>query len=171
MQIQTNKNGELEVRTKKTTVVFDHKTKVNEVELEGTGEYEIGGVVIDGIDDDIYVFQMEDMILGSVNFKGKISKEHLERLSSAEVLIVRLDGNVPQAVEQANQIEPNILVYAGDSETKSKIKSSGVTATDEEILKITKADIGESKAYFITLRQNTPQPAAGINGKDDAPKL
>ena len=154
MQIQTNKNGELEVRTKKATIIFDHKTKVNDVELEGAGEYEISGVTIDGIDDDIYIFQAEDMILGSVNFKSKISKEHLEKLSNTEVLIVRLDGDVSKAVEQANQIEPNILIYAGNSEAKSKIKSSGATVADKESLKIAKADIGESQAYFIEVAPN-----------------
>lgn len=157
MHIQTNKNGELEIITKKATIVFDHKTKVNDVELEGSGEYEIGSVAIDGIDDDIYIFQTEDLILGSVNFKSKISKEHLEKLSNAEILIVRLDGDVSKAVEQANQIEPNILVYVGDNAAKGKIKSSGVTATDKESLKIAKADIGESQAYFIEVATNAKE--------------
>ena len=154
MIIQKNKNNELEIKTKTAMVTFDHKTRVNDVELEGAGEYEIGGISIEGVDDDIYIFQAEELILGSVNFKSKISKEHLEKLSNAEILIVRLDGEVAQAVDQANQIEPNVLIYAGDNQAKSKITSASVAFEEKDSLKITKADIGESQAYFIEVAPN-----------------
>lgn len=155
MQIQTNKAGELEIKTKKAVITFDSVTKVNGVELEGTGEYEIGAVAIEGIDDDIYIFKAEDILFGSINFKNKISKENAEKLSNAEILIVRLDGEIEQAVDQVNQIEPNIAVYIGSSEAKEKLSKTSSDFESAELIKITKADISEQKAYFIEIHPVT----------------
>jgi len=164
MQIQTNKSGELEIKTKKAIITFDHQTKVNDVELEGAGEYETGGVSIEGVDDDIYIFQTEEIIFGSVNFKRKISKENLEKLSNAEILIVRLDGNVQEAVDQANQIEPNITVYAGSHEAEAKLSSSSANFEKKEMIKISKADIADQKAFFLEVKnaKETPQDQGAV---------
>ena len=164
MQIQTNKSGELEIKTKKAIITFNHQTKVNNVELEGAGEYEIGGVSIEGVDDDIYIFQAEEIIFGSVNFKRKISKENLEKLSNTEVLIVRFDGNVQEAVDQANQIEPNITVYVGSKEVELKLSTSSTNFEKKEMVKVTKADIADQKAFFIevTNAKETPQNQGAV---------
>lgn len=151
MQFIKNKKSEIELRSKNTVVVFDHGIRVNDVELEGAGEYEIGGVSIEGIDDNIYVFKIEDIALGAVNFKEKISKEDIEKLSNSEVLFVRLDGDIAGAVEQTSQIEPKITIYFGDEEAKKKIKLSGVDADDTENLKITRSELEGEQAYFFSL--------------------
>ncbi len=158
MQIQTNSAGELEIKTKKATITFNHETKVNDVDLEGAGEYEIGSVSIEGVDDDIYIFQAEEIIFGSVDFKGKISKENLEKLSNTEILIVRLDGNVTEAVDQANQIEPNITIFAGSADVKSKLTTNGTVFENKEILKVSKSDIADQKAYFIEVKNGKEAP-------------
>ncbi len=157
MQIQKNKSGNLEIKSKKATVVFDGKITVNDVELEGAGEYEVGEIAIEGIDDDIYIFEIEDIVLGSVNFKTKITKENIERLASCDVLLVRLDGKVNEAVEQAGQIEPDIMVYAGSSKAESELKSSGVSYSKLDSIKLTKADIGQEKSYFLELADGNDQ--------------
>lgn len=149
MQFSKNKKNEIELKTKNTTIVFDHKVLVNDIELEGAGEYEIGGVSIDGIDDNIYVFKLEDIVLGAIDFKQKISKEDLEKLSSCEALFVRLDGNVSDAIEQANQIEPKICIYFGSDVAKEKLKSGGIDLSDMETVKITRSDLEEERAYFF----------------------
>jgi len=157
MQIQKNKSGNLEIKSKKATVVFDGKITVNDVELEGAGEYEIGEIAIEGIDDDIYIFKIEDIVLGSVNFKTKITKENIERLANCDALLVRLDGKVSEAVEQAGQIEPDLIIYAGTPRASSELKSSGVSFTKSDSIKLTKTDIGQEKAYFIELADGNDQ--------------
>jgi len=152
MLIQKNKAGELEIKTKQATVVVDQKITVNEVELEGPGEYEIGEIAVQGIDDYIYIFQVEEITLGLVDFKQKISKENLEKLSSCGVLVVRLNGDVQEAVAQAGRIEPNIIVYAGAAETAEKLKDNGVAVRISESIKLAKADAdSEQKPYFIEI--------------------
>lgn len=152
MQIQKTKSNELEIKTKRASIVFDGYVKVNDVELEGAGEYEVGGVAIQGMDDNTYIFQVEDLTIGFINFKGKISKEDVEKLSSADVLVVRLDGDVRSAVEQVGQIEPNVSVYLGSSESRDLLKSNGVSFKEEDLIKLTKAEAGtEELAYFVEI--------------------
>lgn len=151
MQFVKNKKNELELKTKTATAVFDHGIFVNEIELEGAGEYEIGGISIEGVSDDIYVFKVEEIVLGVVDFKKKISKDDIDKLSNSDVLIVRLDGEVASAVEQANQIEPKISIYIGSSESKEKLVSSGVEISAVENVKITRSELEEERAYFFDL--------------------
>jgi len=152
MIISKNKANELEIKTKKASMVFDGCIKVNDVELEGAGEYEVGGVAILGINDNIYIFQTEDLSLGFVNFKSKISKEDVEKLSSADVIVVRLDGNVREAIEQVGQIEPKIAIYAGDAQSKTSLKSNSVSFKEEDPIKVTKAEAdSEELAYFVEI--------------------
>jgi len=152
MIIQKNKSSELEIKTKAALIVFDNKIMVNDLELEGSGEYEAGGVSVQGIDDNTYIFQFEDLTLGFISFKGKIAKEDIERLSNAEILVVRLDGNIREAVEQVGQIEPKIVVYAGALSSKEDLKKNGVSFKEEEQIKITKAEAeSEEEAYFVEI--------------------
>jgi len=149
MQFSKNKKNEIELRTKNSTVVFDHKVAINDIELEGAGEYEIGGVSVEGVDDHLYVFQIEGVVLGAVDFKQKMSKEHLEKMSSCEALFIRLDGNVEDAIEQANQIEPKISIYFGSNEAKEKLVSGGIDLVEQDSFKITRSDLEEERAYFF----------------------
>lgn len=151
MQFTKNKKNEVELKTKNAVAIFDHGIFVNEIELEGAGEYEIGGISIEGISDNIYIFKVEDIVLGIVNFKEKITKTDIEKLSNSEVLIVRIDGDVTGAVEQATQIEPKITIYLGSPESKEKLASSGVEVRDLENLKITRSELEEERAYFFDL--------------------
>lgn len=151
MQFTKNKKNEIELKTKNAVVVFDHRVQVNDIELEGAGEYEISGISIEGMNDNIYLFKLEEILLGAVNFKEKISKEDVEKLSNSEVLFVRLDGDVASAVEQASQIEPKITIYFGSGEAGSKLKASGVDASEVENLKITRSELEEERAYFFSL--------------------
>ena len=155
MLLQKTKDGYLEINSKKCSIIFNDKITVNEIELEGAGEYEIGEVAIEGIDDEAYVFQIEDIVLGSVNFKTKISKENIEKLSNADAILLRLDGKASEAVEAAGQIGSTIVVYFGTDKAESALKSAGATFEKIESLKITKADITEEKSYFVEVANGT----------------
>lgn len=160
MQIQKSKTDGVEIKTKKALIYLNGEVKINDVELEGTGEYEVGEVSVFGIDDNTYIFQAEDMSISAVNFTCKIAKEVVEKLSNTEVTIVKLNGNVSEAVEQVGQIEPNITVYIGTDEAEAKLHSGGVSAQKTDSVKITKADLeGDQKAYFIQVQNAKCQTA------------
>jgi len=153
MQIQKSKTDGVEIKTKKAVIYLDGNVKINEVELEGMGEYEVAEVAVEGIDDNTYIFQTEELTIGAVNFTCKIVKEVIEKLSNTKIVIVKLNGNISEAVEQVGQIEPDIAIYLGDEEAEKKLHTSGVTVEKTETLKITKADLeGDQKAYFIQVQ-------------------
>jgi predicted nucleic-acid-binding protein len=153
MQIIKAKTGAVEVKTKKATILIDGVTSINDVELEGTGEYEIGEVSVEGVDDNTYIFQAEDMSVGFVNFTCKITKEVVEKLSNTDVMIIKLNGEIAEAVEQVGQAEPSAAVYLGVVEAEKKLAASGVTFEKVDSIKITKADLeGEQKAYFVEIQ-------------------
>ena len=151
MIFQKNKQGNLEIKSKKATIVFDGVIKVNDVELEGAGEYEIGEVAIEGVSDSIYIFQIEDIVLGSVNFKSKIAKENNEKLSNADALLIRLDGKPSEAVETTGQIGAAISIYVGAQSAEQALKAAGATFEKVESLKLTKGDTEEERSYFIQI--------------------
>jgi len=150
MQISKTKNNLLEIKTKSATTLIDHKILINDVSLEGAGEYEIGEVTVEGVDDNIYVCLADEISFAIVNFKEKISKEAIEKLSSVLLLIARVDGNVATAAEQVGQIEPNITIYLGSSESRTKLKAAGITLKETESLKLGKKDLEEAgESYFV----------------------
>lgn len=151
MQFSKNKQNEVELRTKSALVIFDHRVQVNDLVLEGAGEYEIGGISVEGINDNIYLFKIDELLLGAINFKEKISKDDIEKLSNSEVLFVRLDGDVAAAVDQASQIGPKITIYSGSSDSKEKLISNGVEVAENPNLKITRSELEEERAYFFDL--------------------
>lgn len=150
MQIKKTKQNELEIKTKKAQIIIDGKVIINDVELEGPGEYEIGGISVEGVDDNIYLLNIEDIPSGLVDFKEKISKENIEKLSNVDFLIAKVNGDTETALDQVNQIEPSVVVYTGEKEVLQKIKSGGVSLSETEDIKISKSDItDEQKAYFV----------------------
>jgi len=150
MTIQKNKLGQIEIKTKKALILIGEKVKINDVDLEGAGEYEIGEVAVEGIDDDTYILQAEDISIGLVNFHRKISKEIVEKLSNTSVLIAKINGHIDEMIEQVGQIEPNIIVYIGGKDEREKLEKAGAGAELVESLKISKPDITENeKTYFI----------------------
>lgn len=157
MQLVKSKN-EIIIKTKKTEIFINGDTKINEIELDGCGEYEIGGVAVIGINDDSYIFQLEDMSLGVIDFKEKFCKEDVDKFSSVDVLLVKLDGNIKEDVQKAGQMEPSILIFSGSEKAKEGVKSSGLTFEESENIKLSKADVGaDQKVYFVTVDYESGQ--------------
>ena len=152
MQISTTKDNHLEIKTKKAVISINDEIRINDVVLEGPGEYEIAEVSVEGVSDDIYLCQAEEIYFGLVDFKEKLSKEAIEKISNVSVLIARLNGEIEQSLEQIGQAEPNITIYLGSVGTDDKISKAGVTLDRQDSVKISKTDVdGEQKAYFFPL--------------------
>lgn len=152
MIISTNKSGLVELKTKKASVLFNGQISINNVDLEGAGEYEIGEISVQGIEDYLYILNSEDLTIGVIDYKCKISKEQTEALSDADVLIVRINGEVKEAVEQVNQIEPKVAIYLGDEKSKIKLQETGIDFDSTDQIKLTKSDLElEGKSYFMQL--------------------
>ncbi len=152
MIISVNKSGFAELKTKKASILFNGKVSINDITLEGAGEYEIGEVSVQGIEDYLYIMNSEDLTIGVLDYKCKISKEQTEALSDADILIVRINGEVKEAVEQVNQIGPKTAIYLGDEGSKVKLQETGIDFDSIDQIKLTKNDLElEGKSYFMQL--------------------
>jgi len=153
MNIAKSKNGTVELKTKKATIVFNDHVAINDVNLEGAGEYEIGEISVQGIEDYLYVINAEDLTIGLLDFKCKISKEQIDTLSNADILIIRIDGDVKGAVEQVNQIEPKTAIYLGNEASFVSLEENGISIENVGQVKLTKNDSElEGKSYFIEIQ-------------------
>ncbi|PIT97140.1 hypothetical protein COT77_03040 [Candidatus Berkelbacteria bacterium CG10_big_fil_rev_8_21_14_0_10_41_12] len=150
MQIRLEKDA-LNVKDKSALIKFSQKTEVNDILLEGEGEYEIGGVIVTGIDKNSYIFDIDDISLGYMDFNEKVDPEMVEKLSNVEALIVCLDGELDKVLDAISQIEPRVAIFVGDQKAEEKLSHSSTKFEKTESLKLAKSDLTdeETKNYFF----------------------
>ena len=85
--------------------------------IKGPGEYEIGGIFVQGIgvgESIIYLIEGEGITLCHLNSlaKGDVGSDLLERAGSVDILMVPVGGNLgpERAGEIISQIEPKIVL-------------------------------------------------------------
>ena len=115
MQIDWKGADKIEIKTKGATISTGAKIKINEVELLGPGEYEIAGVEIFGIANDIYLFKVEDINIGYFNSINRaLSADEIKELSDISIAIIPIGGkgviDENKAVDIIKAIEPTIVI-------------------------------------------------------------
>lgn len=159
MQIKYLGHEKFEIRTKETKIDLGYKVLVNDFAFPGPGEYEKGGVFVEGIADNgntIYVLKVEEM---NVCYLGKIAHDLKENeakeIGNVDILFLPLgeDGSVPvkKAVDILSKIDPKIVIpmlYSDLSEFKN---SEGITDGELDILKIKKVELPEEERKVVIL--------------------
>lgn len=167
------------------TVSHDHDDHNNVSALRGqpfvitsAGEYDIKGVMIEGIDsfhDDkegkdrglniIYRIEMDDISLVHLGDLGQVLNDaQLEKLAGTDILMIPVGGkytlDAKQAVEVIAQIQPRIVIPMHykvkdlkiDIEGVDKfVKELGVAPTYEEKLKISRKDLPSDDMELVIL--------------------
>lgn len=162
MQIKYLGHEKFEIRTKETKIDLGYKVSVNDFAFPGPGEYEKGGVFVEGIADNgntIYVLKVEEM---NVCYLGKIAhdlkEEEAKEIGNVDILFLPLgeDGSVPvkKAEDILSKIDPRIVIpmlYSDLSEFKN---SEGITDGELDILKIKKVELPEEERKVVILKSN-----------------
>lgn len=160
MQIKYLGHEKFEIRTKETKIDLGYKVLVNDFSFPGPGEYEKGGVFVEGIADNgntIYVLKVEEM---NVCYLGKIAhdlkEDEAKEIGNVDILFLPLgeDGSVPvkKAADILSKIDPKIVIpmlYSDLSEFKN---SEGITDGELDILKIKKAELPEEERKVVILK-------------------
>lgn len=167
------------------TVSYDHKDHNFVQAISGqpfiinmAGEYEVGGVSIDGIDsnhDDqdgaerghnlMFRLEFSDLVVSHLGDLGSLLEaKQLERLAGTDVLIVPVGGiytvDAKKAVEAINQIEPKMIIpmhYKIDglkidlNPVEDFIKAIGLVPTTDNKLKISRRDLDSENTQLIVL--------------------
>ena len=151
----------------------------NPAVISCAGEYDIKGVLIQGIDsfhDDqegrergnniIYRIEMDDISVTHLGDLGStLSSEQLEKLAGTDILLIPVGGkytlDAKKAVEVVSQIEPRIIIPMHyqlpglkiDLDPVEKfIKEMGIEATSEDKLKISKKDLPQEDMELVVLK-------------------
>lgn len=138
-------------------------------EIDGPGEYEIGGVFITGIPTNhtnnvLYVFNYGNLTVAHLGDMQKVpSQTQIEALEEINILLVPVGGgsslNAAQAAELVSMLEPNIVVPMHYALPGLKVdldgvdrflKEMGVTDLQEEAsLKVTEARLPEETETIL----------------------
>lgn len=159
MQIRYFGEEKFEIKTGDVTVSLSDKISIGDFVLPGAGEYEKGGVFVEGIPDDgstIYVINAEDMRLC---YLGKVSHELKEaetkEIGAVDILFVPLgengSANLKLSLENISKIDPRIVIPMLYSDLAEFKKSEGIVEENIEVLKIKKVDLPEDERRNIIL--------------------
>jgi hypothetical protein len=142
MQITLLNRETIEIKSKNATVVAGNQSKINNVELMGPGEYEIGGVEVFGISNHIYVFRVEDIniaFLYSIN--RPLTQQENEALTDVSMVILPV-GEGSLDTKTASQIikalEPSVVIPYQGSDMTEFCQAAGVCQEPISVYKINK---------------------------------
>ena len=154
MQI-TKLPNQYQIKTKAAQISLDDKIQINDVVLDGPGEYEVADVQAQGEKVGTFIFQSEDIKIGYLNHINKpLTDEELEKVDDVDVLLVPVgEGNLSfsEATKIVNQIEPKIVIPIFCSDPEAFVKQAGWPSQIVEVLKISSSTLpsGETKAVVV----------------------
>ncbi len=182
--------GELKLKSDVVTISHDapghnyiHGVSGMEHQLDGPGEYEIGGVFITGIatpsktgkfNNIVYLYNYNGLTIAHLGDIGDVpSQKQIEDLELVNVLLVPVGGgsslNAARAAELVSMLEPNVVVpmhyQLPGLETSLEpldkfLKEMGVSeAKREASLKLTNADSLPQETEVIILAHREQVPA------------
>lgn len=144
--IIVSKGGEtVEIKTKTSTIELSNKkSQVNDVELVGAGEYEIGDVEIRGFQSGAYLIKTEDMVLVYLDGVTSLNQESVEELGDVDVLFV--PAKHPDLI---TTIDPRLVVPIGEG--LAEFCKAQSCEAPVKTLKISKKDVEAAERKIIVL--------------------
>ncbi|MFA6963348.1 MAG: MBL fold metallo-hydrolase [Patescibacteria group bacterium] len=162
MQIKYKGDAKFEIKSKDLEVMLDGNISINGFKFPGPGEYEKGGVILNGISDGsntIYTAKIEDMnvcYLGRINHE--LSEEEAKGIGDTDILFLPLgeDGsaNLKIALKILSNIDPRVVIPMLYSDLSEFKKSEGYTDGELDVLKIKKNELPEEERKLVILQAN-----------------
>jgi L-ascorbate metabolism protein UlaG (beta-lactamase superfamily) len=160
VQIKYLGKEKFEVRAKDAKINLGYKISVNDFLLPGAGEYEKGGVFVEGISDNgniIYLIKSEEMTLC---YLGKIShdlrEDEAKEIGDVDILFLPLgeEGSIStkKALDLVSKIDPRIIIPMLYSDLAEFKKSEGITDGELDVLKIKKSELPDEERKIIILK-------------------
>lgn len=163
MTITHQGQGKFVIKSKDATIELGPEVKVANHTLPGAGEYEISNVVIEGLDDGIFLLRTEDIfILYLDRINRALSDKELDEVNVADVLIVPVGGNqtdVPDltvlspemAVKVINQVDPRIVIPSYYSSLEPFRAAEGKPLEMMKEYKVTKSSLPVEDRQVVVL--------------------
>lgn len=163
MTITYKGQGQCVVKSKQVTIELGSEVAVAGRVLPGPGEYEIGGVEVEGFEDSVFLIRAEELFLLYLNrLNHSLTDRELEQVSMTDILSIPVGGketDVPgltvldpdQAVKVINQIDPRIVIPMYFSSIEPFRKAEGKPLEMMKELKVTKASLPLEERQVVVL--------------------
>ena len=152
---------------KKGNLVLETEAKIDEIDfpeegrIRGTGEYEVAGVKVRGIDvggdkktlRTAYAVRFDNIRLGFLNgLSGQLNQSVLDKLGEIDVLFINPElSNLSskELVALIKRVEPRILVPMTDKGAKMLLEEFGQKTPQEEKLILRAKEINEAEGIKV----------------------
>ena len=148
--------------TKADLLLFtDPSTKVvTEKSFQGPGEYEVMGMMVDGVEIDAsntaYSLVIDDMhITYAIGLEAPLTDAQLERMDGVDILVISVQDSKADLMNKIiSQVEPKVLIPIMDSELElAKIKAEfGKDSEPIDKYKISKKDLPIDSQQLVILK-------------------
>lgn len=147
--------------TKADLLLFtDPSTKVvTEKSFHGPGEYEVMGMMVDGVEIDAsntaYSLVIDDMhITYAIGLEAPLTDAQLERMDGVDILVISVQDSKADLMNKIiSQVEPKVLIPIMDSEPElAKIKAEfGKDTEPIDKYKVSKKDLPTDSQQLVIL--------------------
>jgi hypothetical protein len=148
--------------TKADLLLFtDPSTKVvTEKSFQGPGEYEVMGMMVDGVEIDAsntaYSLVIDDMhITYAIGLEAPLTDAQLERMDGVDILVISVQDSKADLMNKIiSQVEPKVLIPIMDSELElAKIKAEfGKDTEPIDKYKLSKKDLPIDSQQLVILK-------------------
>lgn len=163
MIISYKGQGQFTVKTKQVAIQLGSAVSIGEKILPGRGEYEITGIEVEGLADNIFLIRAEDIYLLYLDaLNRQLTDAELEAVNIADILFVPVGGDKTdtpdltvltpdQAVKVINQIDPRIVIpmYFASIEPFRAVEGKPLELLKE--FKVNKANLPTEDRQVIVL--------------------
>ncbi|MFA7253974.1 MAG: MBL fold metallo-hydrolase [Patescibacteria group bacterium] len=160
MQIKYRGGQKFEIKSKELEINLGQEVSINGFVFPGPGEYEKGGVILNGITDGentIYAMVVEDMkicYLGRINHD--LTEDELKQIGDVDILFTPLGeegtADLKIATKLISKIDPKMVVPMLYSDLTEFKKIENISDEEIDILKIKKSELPEDERKIVVLR-------------------
>lgn len=155
--------GKFTIKSKDATIELGPEVKVGTHVLPGAGEYEISNVVIEGLEDGIFLFRTEDVFVLYLNQLSRpLTDKELDEVNVADILIVPVGGNATDvddltvlspemAVKVINQVDPRIVIPSYYASLEPFRAAEGKPLEMMKEFKVTKSSLPAEERQVVVL--------------------
>jgi len=156
MEIKSKGDDRFEIKTKSATITTGEMVKVNEVELAGPGEYEVGDTNVLGFPPSVYLISSEELKLAYLDrISSSLNDEQIEQLSEPDILMIPCggQGSLPakDAERMVSLIDPKLVIpMLGDVSAFAKKLATNFETVSS--LKVSKSSLPEDGRKVVVFK-------------------
>ncbi len=142
------------IKTKGKIVIIGEKISLGDFKITTPGEYELGGIQIEVINNIIEIIS-EKMTIAWMKKAIVLSDSELERLNGIDVLLIGVGGGefteTKIAMDVINQIDPRLVIPMYTSNLESFTKEEGINTEGQDQFKFNESDLPSEERKVVIL--------------------